>query len=351
MRIADIYAKFRFNAEQRKNLYQAFLEYLEQGIPLVNIIELLSKSITRADAGSMKFLIRILNDIELQMSTGVQFAEALARWIPVEEVMSIRAGMRSGNAAEGMRNTIESLDSASRMRKAITSQLSYPIVLFLGFLGLVCFFAVSIIPQIIEVVPPENWPDSTKPLKSLSDFVVNDWYIVLIGGICFVSAIKYSLPRVTGRVRKTLDKLPPYSFYRLFHGANMLISISSLMKSGIPLVNAIKELKTLSSPYMSHHLDEILMNLAEGKDIGSALNTGILSETMMVNVYMMSENANFQAAISAIGKFAVEKSIESITSAAGFMRIMVMFIAGLSIGWIYVSFQSIMASVAQSVAY
>lgn len=350
MSLKDRLAKMQFGIDQRKSLYQAFLDYLEQGIPLVNIVNMLSKSIVRAEAKSQMFMVHILKDIELQMSTGSQFADALVKWVPIEEVMSIRAGMRSGNPVEGMKNTLESLDASTRMKKVISSKLAYPMILLLAVFGLIIFFSIAIIPRIAEVMPPEKWPDSSKSLYTISTFFREDWYVVVISLVVIVWLVNISLPRLTGKLRFFLDRFPPYSFYRAFHGANMLISVSSLMKSGVPLVNSIKELRTLSSPYMAYHLDEILLKLSEGKDLGSAMDTGILSKDMMVNVYMMSENANFQDAISAIGRFAVERSIELISKAASLLNVLIMLFGACYIGWIYYSFFMVSNAMAGQVA-
>src|SRR5690606_5840680 len=76
-KISKAWIKFRFNAAVRRNLYQSFVDYLSQGIPINNIVQQLSTAIKRANAKSQMFQVKILQDIELQMSAGVDFTDAI----------------------------------------------------------------------------------------------------------------------------------------------------------------------------------------------------------------------------------------------------------------------------------
>lgn len=342
--------RLQFTSSVRRKMYQSFMDYLGQGIPLNDIVKLLSASIIKADARSQMFQVKILDNISLQMSSGTEFSEALANWVPTSEVMSIRAGMRSGDPVTGMKNTIDALDASSSMMSTIFGKLSYPAILLLALFGLIFFFSVAIIPKIAEVMDPSLWPDPAQKLNSMSTFVRDDWWLVVIIVTILGVAISYSLPRLTGRVRDFLDYLPPYSFYKAFHGANLLISLAALMKSGIPFVAALEDMKMLSSPYIGRHLEKMVHNMADGASLGEALDTGLLSSEMMVSVYMMSHNANFQSAIYEIGRQAVTRSIEKISSIAGMLNGVALLGVTGYVGWVYYAFFSVSNAMAQQVA-
>ncbi|MHD0644557.1 type II secretion system F family protein [Pseudomonas aeruginosa] len=337
----DFFTKLRFTASVRKNLYQSFVDYLGQGIPLNEVVSTLSKAIVKANAKSQMFQVRILDDIESQMAAGVLFEEAMAKWAPINEVMSIRAGMRSGDPVRGMINTIEALEASSEMITTILKKLSYPAILLTAMAALIFFFSVSIIPQIANVMDPELWPDSAKKLYNLAHFVQNFWWAVVLILIGTGALIAYSLPRLTGPHRRILDKFPPYSFYRAFHGANLLISIAALMRSGVPFVNALKELQLLSSAYLNSHLEKMISNMDDGCSLGESLDTGLLSGDTMVSVYMMSGNANFQSAISEIGKISVRKGIATISAIAGALNGAAILGVTCYIGWVYYAFYTV----------
>ena len=348
MSIGHFWNRFLFNSTVRRKMYQSFVDYLSQSIPLNDIVNLLANSIIRAGARSQMFQVKILKDISLQMSSGVDFAEALARWVPTSEVMSIRAGMRSGDPVTGMKNTIDALDASSSMMGTIFSKLTYPAVLLIALFGLIFFFSKAIIPKMAEVLEPELWPDAAQRLNTMATFVREDWYWVVAAVVVLSIAVSYALPRLTGRVRGVLDYLPPFSFYKAFHGANLLISLAALMRSGIPFVSALEDMKRLSSPYICQHLEKMTRNMADGASLGEALDTGLLSTDMMVSVYMMSHNANFQAAIYEIGRQAVSRSIEKISTISGVINGLALLGVTGYVGWVYYAFFTLTNALGQS---
>jgi type II secretory pathway component PulF len=330
-------------------MYQSFVDYLSQGIPINDIVKLLSVSIIKANAKSQMFQVKILEDIELQLRTGIEFADALARWAPVSEVMSIRAGMRSGDPVVGMKNTIDALDAAGAMMSTIFAKLSYPAVLLLALCGLIYFFSVSVIPEIEAVLPASDWPPVAKRLHAMASFMENDWYTLLIGLIFFSVVAGWTMPRVTGKLRTYLDAVPPFSFYKAFHGAGLLISLASLMRSGIAFADALEDLKRLSSPYLRSHLDTMTAHLASGKSLGESLDTGLLSSDMMVSVYMMSHNSDFQSAISEIGKHAIARSVEKISVISAMLNGLALLGVAGYVGWVYYALYTVTNQMAGSV--
>ncbi len=347
--MSNFLTKLQLTASVRKNMYQAFVDYLGQGMPINDVVILLAESIRTAKASSQMFQCKILDDISLQMSTGVDFSDAIGKWIPMNEAMSIRAGMKSGDPVTGMRNTIEALESASDMKSTIIAKLSYPGVLLSALVALIFFFSTNIIPKIASVMDPSKWPDSAKPLYTTSEFVQNQWYIVLGIIIGYIVVVNWSLPRVTGKFREYLDIFPPYSFYKAFHGANLLISLAALMRSGIPLVDSLKELRKMATPYLSKHLDTMIYRMSDGSSLGQALDTGLLSSEMMVSVHMMSKNANFQTAIYAIGRQAVVKSVQKISAISGMLNGLALLMVTGYVGWVYFCFFTVSNSMASQI--
>lgn len=347
--IQDKIYKFKFGGDARRMFYQSFYDYLKQGVPISNIIKMLSDSIVKANSRNQLFLAKILDDLAMQMATGVDFAEALAKWVPINEVMSIRAGMKSGDPAAGMKNTIDALAASATMGKEMASKLSYPAILLVALFGLIYFFSVAIIPKVADVMDPADWPQTAKNMYDMAFFVQHYWWAIIVGIVSFVVFIKSTLDRVTGKVRSLMDRIPPYSFYRSFHGANLLVSLSSLMMSGIPFVEALRQSRQLASPYLVWHLDKVIANMSDGKSLGEAFDTGLFTNEMMVNIYMMSSNADFQQAIKILGHQAIEKGIEKIGSISSMINGIVLLGVASYIGWVYISLFMVTNAVGQSV--
>jgi hypothetical protein len=67
--------------------------------------------------------------------------------------------------------------------------------------------------------------------------------------VAFFAGLIYSLPRWTGPVRKQLDKWLPLNLYRDFASSMMMISLASLMRSGISLRSSLERTYKHSSPW------------------------------------------------------------------------------------------------------
>lgn len=346
--LAEWWTRFQFGAASRRNIYQSFVDYLSEGIPINDVVKQLSQSIMDANADSQKFLIRILRDIERKMSMGVEFSEAMSNWVPINEVMSIRAGMKSGDPVKGMMNTIDALDAASEMKGTIMLKLSYPGCLLIALVGLIFYFSVNVIPQIEDVLDPALWPSGAKKLHAMAYFTRNYWWIILSVVVGLSVWCSYALPRLTGPLRTRLDSIPPFSFYREFNGANLLIAVSSLMRSGVPFVDSLQELRRMSSPYVGAHITDTLKRMAEGKSLPIALDTGLLSKETMVSVYMMGKNSNFQTAIHTIGRISVRKGIEKISKISAILNLMSIISTAGYIAWVYLSFNAVMVELGRS---
>jgi type II secretory pathway component PulF len=247
-----------------------------------------------------------------------------------------------------MQNTIDSVGAASAMKSVIFSKLSYPVVLVFALIGLIYFFSIKIIPRIAEVLDPSSWPDNAQSMYGMAMFVHDKGIYVgiLLVALCFL--VGWSLPRTTGKLRYYLDYLPPYSFYKAFHSANILISLAAMMRSGVPFVDAMTQLSLHSDPYLRDHLEKMITNIADGLLLSEAMDTGLLSQEMMVSVHMMSNNANFQQAINEIGRQAVKRGVEKISLISGMLNALVMFGVTGYVGWVYYCFNSVANAMGQS---
>ncbi|MDT8925002.1 type II secretion system F family protein [Pseudomonas taiwanensis] len=342
------WTKFQFGADARKNMYQSFLDYLQQGVAINDIVTDLAISIKKAKARRFMYQVTILEDISLQMSSGIEFSEALSRWVPANEAMSVRAGMESGDPVSGMQNTIDAVGAATEMKSVIVNKLSYPVVLVFALIGLIYFFSLKIIPRIAEVIDPSLWPENSKSMYSTAIFVQDKGIFVGLVFAALAVLVGWSLPRTTGTVRKYLDKFPPYSFYKAFHSANLLISLAALMRSGVPFVDAMGKLSKYSDAYLQDHLDRMIVNIADGLSLSESMDTGLLSQEMMVSVHMMSNNANFQQAINEIGRQSVKRGIERISVISSLINAGAMFGITAYVGWIYMCFNAVANAMGQA---
>lgn len=330
------FTKTQFTTTMRLQMYHKVSSFLEQGVPLHDILDQLAKQYVKIKKGDIRAVI--LKEWLAGLSAGRTFSTILAEWVPPAEAMLIRSGEKTGNLSEAFKNAIMITESAQRMKNTLLGQMSYPAVLLLMLFALIYMFSTQAIPTLTEVKDPETWPPMSKKLYALSMFVQNYWWSVVGGISLFAGFAAYTIPRTTGPIREILDKLPPWNVYKTFQGSVFLVSIAAMMKTGTPLVDSIKAIKTLSNDYVSDHLRRMILRMDGGRRVGESLNVGFFTKEMGMDIEIYGEVSDIQSAMDKIGKDSIEDGIESISKSAQAIKNMVMVGVGAYVAWVYYAF-------------
>ena len=114
-------------------------------------------------------------------------------------------------------------------------------------------------------------------LNHKNEIFMGDGGTLFIGFVISIGLLIYSLPRWTGPVRRYLDRYPPWVLYRDFSGAMLIVSLSTLMRSGVSLRSSLERALRYSSPWLSWHVKEILLRLSRpnSSTFGDAFQTGL----------------------------------------------------------------------------
>lgn len=344
---ASFRGKRAFKTPTRMEFYEQVSSFLDGGIPLGDVLEKLAENYRKASPNNA--LLVVLDDIISGMSDGQPMSEALSRWAPASETMLIRAGEAGGTPADAFRNAQMTTGAGKEMSSTLISGLSYPGVLMVVLMGLIYVFSVFAVPTLVSIKDPSQWPAIAKPLYGMSVFVENYWWVALAIIISLVVASTQSLPRYKGAARPFLDKIPPYSFYRAFQSSVTLISISSLMKAGIPLVDAVESLASQSRGYVAHHLKIMLVRLGAGRSTGDAFDTGFFSEHSIRNIRVYSELSTIHSSMERIGKTSVAGGVATIKALSGALSMLTIISIAMYVAWVYLSFFILMQQVGSEV--
>lgn len=327
------FVKFQFDAASRVTLYEKIPVFLEKGIPLYEVLSKLTEKYKKINKSDIRSII--IDEILFEMQTGKSFSQSLSKWVPAGESMLIHAGEQSGALAQAFQGALFSAESSSKIRSTLTSGMIYPIALFFALAGLLAFFSFSIIPALAEILPVENWPDISKSLYDVAMFVQNSGIYVLVGIVVVFGLMIYSLPRLTGRLRDILDYFFVYKIYRTLESSSFLIALGILMEAGVPVADAIAEMQKRASPYTNLYFSDMLLQLSIGKDIGTALNNGLIDKEPGIDVEIYSETGSIQDGVKDIGARSVNYAISSVEASTAIARNIMISGIALLIGWVY----------------
>jgi len=214
----------------------------------------------------------VLQDCYAALSAGRQLSDALAHWVPDQEVQIIRAGERSGNLSLALKDAINMIVSTRKIMGAVVGGATYPIFL-LGMVALLLHqIATKMVPQFARILPPEKWTGPALVLKWIADWVIDYGLVSVIGLLCVMSWVFWSLPHLShAKWRIYLDKIPPWSIYRMLHGSTFLLNIALMLNTGIRLQEVLVIMSKNASPWLRERITGALRGINRGDNLGIAL--------------------------------------------------------------------------------
>ena len=257
-----------FSAGQRIRLYKKLALMLNHGITLYTSLRHLHRVATEHRAGirhALHYLLRSLG-------CGYSFAQCLGGIAGAHELLLI-ASYEKENLARGLMEAEALLQQKEKLRRRVLQSLGYPLFLLLLTCGLFLLIGRLLVPSFLELVPEAEWQGAARFLLLLAEMTEGRAALgLLIFLVLLGLALPYSLPRLTGRLRLTLDRLFPWNCYRLLVGASWLVSFSALLAQGIqPRAILLATLGSRhTSPYLRERVLAIWQALARGKNLGEA---------------------------------------------------------------------------------
>lgn len=337
--------KFKLGLTQRINIYERLQSYTEEGFP---IYDSLTKFKARYDKNK-DFRGNIIAAWLENMNHGLSFSQSIKGWIPDAELNLISAGEDGGHPEQGLSEAIKFATSAQKIKNTIVAGATYPLILLTVVLGFVAMFSIKMAPTYLSILPVERWPDLGQNFYAFSSFLVKYWYMIL--GAMGVSAVVIgkTIGTWVGPTRDIFDKFPPWSVYKVYQASAFLISLASMMKSGTPLNEAIKKIRSTSAPWLVSYTDDMLRNLRRGgKNFGQHLNVGLLDDETAGDVIDYSELGKFEKAIYSIGEKNLESSVQKIEARMAIVKNLMIVLVGLTVGLIYYTSIELNTAVAES---
>jgi len=87
-----------------------------------------------------------------------------------------------------------------------------------------------------------------------------------------MSWVFWSLPHLShAKWRIYLDKIPPWSIYRMLHGSTFLLNIALMLNTGIRLQEVLVIMSKNASPWLRERITGALRGINRGDNLGIAL--------------------------------------------------------------------------------
>lgn len=330
----DRLAKATFTSQERITFYEDMALLLDNGVSLLDTLKELYAVASNDGRKPNAPRAIILRDAIRAVASGHSFADAMTRWVTVQESALIAAGEASGKLLESFKRIAMLLQKRSAMVGAISKALGYPALLIAGAFAMFTFVGFGIAPMLIRLMPADRWHGPTHRMLVIGLFMKANIVLIAVALVVLVLALAYSLPRLRGRLRDTLDHIPPFSIYRLFQGSAFLLNIATMLASGVALEDALVRMARHASPYLKERIDHTLRGIRSGKTLGDALKLAehdFPDRETIGSLRVISGRAGFDVALERYTLRWLDKNLRSVETAATLLRVIAFILVALAV--------------------
>lgn len=248
---------------------------LKSGVPVSRSMRILAKQ-TRNRRFS-----KILEGLEQAVENGSQLYEAMGAFPQVFSsifINMIKVGELSGNLETSLSQLGIQLEREADLRSRVRGAMIYPSVIVSAMIIIAIVMSIFVLPKLTSVFKDfgSELPTATKIVVAFSDFMAGHAILVIIGFVVLVGAASYGLKTTIGkqalnRVSLVVPGIGPLAVK--INIARFTRVLSSLLKSGIPIVEALN----VSGQSIPNSLyKEVIAEASERVKVGKSL-TEVLS--------------------------------------------------------------------------
>ena len=311
-------------------------------------------SILRTDSTSSPVQIRValdefkklpgapkaaLLEIGAGLGRGLDFSKAIENLAPESESMILHAAESTGDPRTLVRllSTLSAnMDEARKIRRAFLGALREPAFLFLNAGGITVYLSDSLLPKIFEAfkISSDRLFGLARLSYDLFSFVQHFWLLIALFPIAGILVVWGSLRRdFPGR--KFLDRIPPWSIYRMMMGTEFLLGLSAMLEAGIPVMAAFEQIRKTAPPYLRARIVPVMKIYRRTGKLGEAMErsrTRFPSEEIIVRLSLREKYGELGQALSEFARDWKEDGLPKIERQAQYLNYGAMTLAAVAIG-------------------
>lgn len=267
--------KAKIKTKQKIIFSRQLSTLINAGLPLVQSLRTVSD---QTESKPFKIVIgQIIAGVEAGSSLSSCLAKHPKVFSPIY-INLVEAGEASGTLDAALERIAFQQEKDAEIIAKVRGAMIYPLIVMLVMVGVVTFMIVSVLPQVKELykgLPGAKLPAVTTVLLVISDFIINYWYLVIIGvgvgGFLFITWSKSS------QGKEVLDRMkmrvPPFSglFMRMYM-ARFARTGTTLVQSGVPLLQMLTiTANSVNNVHLSRSIFKAIEKVKGGKSLSSCL--------------------------------------------------------------------------------
>ena len=278
------------------------------GVPLVRAVSLLGEYASNPKLGY------VLTQVAKDISSGQSLHDAMSHhpktfnhiWVSLVE-----AGEMGGQLAETLQQIALYTKTQEAMKSKIITAVTYPTILGFASVGVLIYFIIGIVPTFAQIFKDFNLdlPMITVVVLNVSGILVNHGVLIIATlVICFL-LFRFYIKTTDGRKRwhSFLLSMPVFgNFLKNIYYDRMLSTLSTLLRSGVTILNAILVLEDSfdGNVIIQNALKMVRAEVAAGRSISESFrSTGVFPGLMTEMMLMGEESGKLPNIIATLSKF------------------------------------------------
>jgi type IV pilus assembly protein PilC len=324
---------------------QAFTSQLavmiRAGISLRAAIEGIAEQVQNPKFKQM--LVQIKKDVE----GGRQFSEALMRYpkhFSPLYINMVKASELSGGFSRMLDRIAGYLSQQIETASMVKGAMIYPGIIGTLAVGTTVFLLTFVLPRFLVIFKGKEaaLPAPTKLLMALSNFMVNYWYVLLIGLIVAAWGIVLMLRTDWGRLYFDKTKLTVPLFKKMFRAlyiSRSLHTMGQLINAGVPMLDTIAITGEVSGNVLYKRMWRgVYAAVKQGKKISAPLQRSTLlprSVTQMISAG--EESGKLGEVLDEVSEYYAKELRNVIKSVTAMIEPLMIVIMGSVVGFIAMS--------------
>lgn len=285
----------------------------------------------------------LLEDVEAGSDLSSALEKQKAVFSPYY-INMVRASEASGNLEIGLTRMHEYLESAKVMRDKLISSLIYPLILVVVALASILVIMTFVVPKITELFEgsEELLPVATKMVISVSNFVSDYWWLLLVFSVLLVLFVRYLF--ASPKYRKFWDskfvKLPVFGDLLVKHEtAKFTSSLGSLLSNGVPVLSALPIAKAnLTNSLFLENISRAMEQFKEGKSLFHTLSMAKLFPSLALQMIKVGEETGeLDNMLKRVSEIYEKETSNAMQRLVNLFEPVIIIVLGIVIGGIIVS--------------
>lgn len=315
---------------------------MKSGVPLLQSFDIVANGHPNAAVS------KLLYDIKTSIETGSSMSQAFARHPKYFDSLFcnlVEAGEKAGILDMILDRLASYQEKMLYIKGKIKSALTYPIaVIGIAFIvtAILMIFVVPVFGEVFASFGAEL-PAPTQIVMNISDFFVNNWFLLIGGIIGSIVGIKKAI-EVNVKVKNTFErlllKLPIFgAIINKAIVARWARTLATMFSAGVPLVEALNSVAGASGNIIYYNATkEIQKNVSTGQSLTVSMQNEHVFPNMMLQMTQIGEESgSLDDMLNKVAEIYENEVDEAVSSLSSLMEPLIIGFLGIVVGGLVVA--------------